>query len=298
MKTILSSLFLFALSSLCMAQNYKKEFNEAGAKKDTSAQRKVLEKWEKANSDDPELYVACFNFYVQKSRITGISIDKTQKSKDAFSISDSSGNIGYLNGSTIYLNNSDLKRGFNYISVGIAKFPSRLDMRFGKIYMYGENKDYKNFTEEIIQTIDYSNINKNKWTWTNGEEVKDPKKFMLGSVQSYILQLYNTNDDALLNNMKEISETVLKYYPDHVESMSNISIVYSLQKNFDKALEILLQAEKIAPKDYIILANIAQTYKEKKDYKNSIKYYKLVEKYGDQSSIEFAKEQITELKKK
>mgnify|MGYP003380295723 CR=1 FL=1 len=63
---------------------------------------------------------------------------------------------------------------------------------------------------------------------------------------------YNTENDDLLDNMKRIAETVLKYYPDHIESLSNLSIVFMLQKQYDKALEPLLKAEKLNPKDYIV----------------------------------------------
>jgi tetratricopeptide (TPR) repeat protein len=162
--------------------------------------------------------------------------------------------------------------------------------------MFGELKSYKDFTAEIIKTIDYSAIIKNKWTWTDNKPVDDPKEFMLNSIQSYQLQLYNTNNDDLLDNMKQIAQTVLKYYPDHVESLSNLSIVYLIKKEYDQALEVLLKAEKLAPTDYIILSNIAQAYKLKGDNKNAIKYYEQTIKFGDEEANEYAKGQIEELR--
>lgn len=98
--------------------------------------------------------------------------------------------------------------------------------------------------------------------------------------------------------MKRIAETVLKYYPDHIESLSNLSIVYLLQKQYDKALEPLLKAEKLDPKDYIVLSNIAQAYKLKGDNKNAIKYYQLTIKHGDEQAKKYARGQIDELKMK
>jgi len=121
---------------------------------------------------------------------------------------------------------------------------------------------------------------------------------MLSAVQDYVLQLYNTENDALLDNMKRIAETVLKYYPNHIESLSNLSIVYLLKKEYDKALEPLLKAEKLDNKDYIVLSNIAQAYKLKGDYKKAIEYYEYTLKYGDDAAKKYAKSQIEELKKK
>jgi tetratricopeptide (TPR) repeat protein len=191
-----------------------------------------------------------------------------------------------------------LSKGFDCISKGIKKHPNRLDMRYGKIYMFGQLEDYEKFTTEIIKTIDYSNENKNKWTWADSKPLDDPKEFMLSSIQNYQNQLYNTENDNLLVNMKRIAETVLKYYPDHVESLSNISIVFMLQKQYDKALQPLLKAEKINPKDYIVLSNIAQAYKLKGDNKNAIKYYELTLKHSDEQAKKYAQEQIDILKKK
>ena len=164
--------------------------------------------------------------------------------------------------------------------------------------MLGKTEKYEKFTQEIIKAIDYSNVIKNKWTWTDNKPVDDPEKFMLSAVQDYVLQLYNTENDALLDNMKRIAETVLKYNPNHVESLSNLSIVYLIKKEYDKALEPLLKAEKIDSKDYIVLSNIAQAYKLKGDYKKAIEYYKLTVKYGDDAAKKYAKKQIEELKKK
>jgi len=175
---------------------------------------------------------------------------------------------------------------------------SRLDMRFSKILMLGKIKDYKNFTREIVKTIDDSEIVKNKWVWSENKPVDEPQKFMLKAIQNWVVQLYNINVATSRDNMKRISETVLKYYPDNVESLSNLSVVYLLKYDYDKALEVLLKVEKFAPKDHIVLSNIAQAYKLKGDNQNAIKYYELTIQYGDDKTKEFAKEQIQKLNTK
>jgi cytochrome c-type biogenesis protein CcmH/NrfG len=121
---------------------------------------------------------------------------------------------------------------------------------------------------------------------------------MLGTIQSYQVQLYNTGNDSLLNYMSTIAKTVLKYYPDHIESLSNLSIVYLVNKDYKKAIEALSKAEKLSPSDYIVLGNLARAYQLDGDKTNAIKYYELEIKYGDQRAKEFAKNQIQDLQKK
>ncbi len=100
---------------------------------------------------------------------------------------------------------------------------------------------------------------KNNWTWTAHKKLEAPEHFMLGSIQEYVVQLFNAGDEQL-NRMRRIAQAVLKYYPKHVESLSNLAITYGLQGDYDKALDALFKAEKIMPKDAIALNNIATMY--------------------------------------
>jgi len=300
-QTLILIFSLTLIFNQATGQTLKQQFNELVSKKDTVGQKELLEKWEKTDNNDPELFVAYYNYYVIKSKNEIITLGQNPKGKDVLQIMDQDTTkkepVGFIYGDTYY-NPDLLSKGFEWINKGIEKHPNRLDMRFGKIYMFGQIEDYENFTKEIIKTIDYSAINQNKWTWADSKPLDDPKEFMLSSIQNYQIQLYNTENDDLLENMKRIAEAVLKYYPDHIESLSNLSIVFMLQKQYDKALEPLLKAEKLNPKDYIVLSNIAQAYKLKGDAKNAIKYYELTIKHGDEQAKKYAQGQIDELKKK
>lgn len=289
------SLFSIALlfATIVSAQDYKKEYSELLTKKDTAKLILHLQQWEKAAPDDPEVYIAYFNHYFRKSKKEIMQLVSGAPPKPgSFVLTDSTGNqAGYIGDTTIY-EPASLEKCFYYINKGIAKHPARLDMRFGKIFVLGETGDYKTFTEELIKTLHYSNTIGNKWFWAENKPMEDPKKTVLGAVQDYIVTLYETNDDALLDNMRAIAETVLKYYPDHVPSLSNIAVTYTLQGNNEKALETFRKAEKIAPTDFVILNNIANIYRIQKDKPNAIRYYELVLKHGDERAKETATKQL------
>ena len=159
-------------------------------------------------------------------------------------------------------------------------------------------EDWENFTNEIVKAVRYSKQNKNKWTWTNGAKKENGESFFLSGIQDYQVQLYNTGDDKLLGNMATIATEVLMIYPNHIESLSNLSISYLVSGQHDKAIETLLKAEKLNPKDAIVLGNIAHGYKLKGEKDKAIEYYEKVVANGDSEMIEFAQQQIQELKKK
>ena len=289
-------LFLITLSTLVLGQSNYEKFKKLSKSNDTTKIKSLLTEWEKANPNDPELYTSAINFYFSNSKQEIVSVDRQQKSKQSFQFTDSTGKVaGYINSNVGY-NPDKLSKAIKYANTGIEKFPDRLDIRFGKCYLLGQIGDYDNFTKEIIKTVEYSQINKNNWLWTENKKQEDGEGFMLGTIQTYLKELYDTEDDNLLPNMIQIGEVTLKYYPSNVEILSTTSVALMLSKNYDKAIGYLKQAEKLNPKDYIVLNNIAQGYKLKGDKENAIKYYELTEKYGDEQAKQQARENIKALK--
>jgi tetratricopeptide (TPR) repeat protein len=296
MQKTITLLFLTMFSTLVFGQTNYEKFKKLFKNNDTTKIKTLFVEWEKTNPNDPELYTSAINYYFSNSKKEIVSLDRQQKSKESFQFTDSTGKVaGYIN-STWGYNTDKLSKAIKYANTGIEKFPNRLDIRFGKCYLLQQIQDYNNFTKEVIKTVEHSQVNKNNWLWTENKKQEDGEGFMLGTIQTYLKELYDTEDDNLLPNMIQIGEATLKYYT-HIEILSTTSVALMLTKNYDKAIGYLQQAEKLNPKDYIVLNNIAQGFKLKGDKINAIKYYELTEKYGDERAKLQAKQNIKELKK-
>lgn len=293
------TLFIACLSYSLNAQDYQQKFLKYFKDGDESKQLETLQKWEKEFPKDAELYTSLFNYYFNKSKSEILTINSGEPNTDeeVLVLKDSTDQISGFIGSQINYDESNLKKAFESIQKGIKLYPNRLDMRFGEIYAHSQIKLWSGFTEKIITTVNYSAVNKNNWTWKNHEVKTDGEEFFFNSIQGYQTQLYNTMDDSLLINMQEIANSVLHHYPNNIESLSNLSIGFLINKQYQKALIPLLKAEKINPEDFIVLNNIAFAYKSNLDTKNAIKYYKKVVEYGDSQAISLAKEELIKLKK-
>jgi tetratricopeptide (TPR) repeat protein len=204
--------------------------------------------------------------------------------------------VGFLGSSTQY-DPVLIDLAISKIDQGIKRYPDRLDMRFGKIYILGEVGAWQRFTDEIVSAIRHSAQNQNNWTWTNHTKQPEAKSFFLNGLQDYQYRLYSTGDDSLLSNMRTIASEVLKIYPDHVESLSNLAITSLLAGKYDEAIEILLKAEKLSPSDPIILGNIAEGYRRNGDKQKAIFYFEKVMKLGDEQTVSYCQAQIAELSK-
>ena len=296
---LLSAVLLLTIQSF-FGQNDWQQFTLLIENEDTLGQRILLENWEKRTLNDPELYVAYFIYFVKKSRSEVLVIGQDLK-QNAYMVleienQDSSKQNGaeYMYKQVSY---DDLytQKAIEWIDKGIERFPNRLDMRFGKIYFLGLLENYEAFTEQIIQTIDYSAINQNQWLWSENSALEQPKERMLSSIQDYQNDLYATSKDTLLYNMQKIAEAVLKVYPDHIESLSNIGAVYFLLGQYEKALTPFYAAYQLNPKDLVVINNLAETYNELGLNIKAEAYYRLLMKYGDKQDKKYAKAKIKQL---
>lgn len=296
---LLSAVLLLTIQSF-FGQNDWQQFTLLIENEDTLGQRILLENWEKRTLNDPELYVAYFIYFVKKSRSEVLVIGQDLK-QNAYMVleienQDSSKQNGaeYMYKQVSY---DDLytQKAIEWIDKGIERFPNRLDMRFGKIYFLGLLENYEAFTEQIIQTIDYSAINQNQWLWSENSALEQPKERMLSSIQDYQNDLYATSKDTLLYNMQKIAEAVLKVYPDHIESLSNIGEVYFLLGQYEKALTPFYAAYQLNPKDLVVINNLAETYNELGLNIKAEAYYRLLMKYGDKQDKKYAKAKIKQL---
>ena len=238
---------LLAASSNAYGQSFKAAFRKALEEKDMTKAEKTLREWDLADSNDAELYVSFFNFYTLKS----MEKDSTRYDREY------------------------AQKALDFISEGIDRFPTRLDMRLGKIYMLEKLKDYDAFTNDIIRLIRSSNENRNNWKGEDFRLVEKPEEMLFGAVQDFLGMMFAKNNTELNEKIITVSEEMLRYYPNHTQSLMNISTVNIKRKDFDKSLEALLKASKIKPGDPVLNYNLAYVYQQKGDRENAKKHYKL-----------------------
>lgn len=297
MKKLIFLLFSVSMMLQATAQNFLEEYNKYTNEGDTAKTASTLKAWNKANPKDSELFPAYLNFYFFQSRQEGVKFTDVKTENTVVVIQSKEKKDSAYMEPDINYNPEVLHRGIDWINKGIKWYPNRLDYHLGKAYAFSEINDWGNMTNTIIEIIRQSGTNKNEWTWTKNEVLKESKAFMLSSIQSYQLKLYNMEDDLLLKNMQEIATEVLILYPDHVESLTNLALSHIIGKKYDQAIQILEKASKVNDKDCIVLNNLAYCYRMKGDKQKAISYYKKVVEIGSGDEKFFAEEQVRELSK-
>ena len=247
------------------AQSYRADFNNALEKKNMTKMEEILKAWDFADSNDPDLYIAYFNFYTLKSQ-----------------------QVSMLSATGYDRNFS--KQALGFITEGIIRFPTRFDMRIAKIHMLGVLRDYPAYVDEVIAMIRYSVEIQNNWKREEYLILDKPDAMFYDAVLEYQGFLFSKNDPALHKEIIRISEEMLKFYPKHVQSLLSMSTVYDRQKEVDKSLTVLTKALAIEPANAVVMYRLALVYYQKSDRANVKKYLEL--------AVKNCKEDETELKEK
>ena len=135
MKQIIPLLLLLPITFGAAAQSYSDSFYDALNSDNLVMQRQILAEWQQASPDDIDLYIARFNYHMGQTLGTSSTAAAD---------------------STVLV-----------IDQAIRLFPDRLDLRFGKIYFLGEIRQWTAFADEIISTLDRSELINHRWQFPN-----------------------------------------------------------------------------------------------------------------------------------
>lgn len=295
MKKFFYSFILAFCTNFAFAQNFNQDFQECFKQRDQKCQLNVLNKWEKLKTKSAEFYINYFNYYLNKSVQSGISISTNKPQGEHVELTNTDdGKKAYI-GENIAFEKAGVKKAIEKISVGIEKYPQRLDMHFGKIHIFSMIEDWQSFKNEIIKVIDYSKKIDNQWFWSENEKLENGKEFFLQGIVDYQVTIFEKFGESGLADVYTIANHLLKYYPDNVASITNVANYHLQKNNLNKALKFLLRAEKVDPSDPIVLVNIAYLYKIKNHKNQAILYYKKLLRQKDDYFIKLAQENIKDL---
>lgn len=266
--------------------------------KDTAAQRKFLAQWEGIGQQDPEFYVCYANYYMNlaKKEVINMTTVPPEAGEESFAINDSVGNVvGYLRSQTIM--DAELSaQSLVWLNKGIARFPQRLDLLFGKVYLFGKQFQYDSFGTTLLSAIEKSVDNQFAWQWSKGVALQDGKQFLFSTCQDYIGQLFEAEDSAAWLWIEPISLALLEIDPKNVPCTSNLAVANMMLQRWEEALIHLKKAHELDPKDDVVLANMGYCNLQLRKKAEAKKYYSLLKKSSEPEYQKLAKEMLQVVK--
>ncbi|MES2847459.1 MAG: tetratricopeptide repeat protein [Bacteroidota bacterium] len=283
----------FFFCSSLYAQDLKKDYQQLRNKEtEEKILLKYLEKWQKEQPKDPEMFIAFSNFYFSKSHNEIVRLDTKPGKENNFEMTDSAGNKGYMY-SEIYFTDSLITKAYNYLSMALLHNPSRLDIYFGQAYMLQETKNYTAQSLRIINIINKFYTTPTGWLWTDNKPCENMPDLFTGSIYRYCTGFFKAEQDSLVI---AVSDAMIKVFPKDVRFYSMAGSSYAANKKYREAVSYYEKAIAIDPKDVIVLHNLAYVSMLLPDKEKAMLYYNEILKYGNEEDKEEAKKRIQELK--
>lgn len=277
--------------SVC-AQDFEKTFYKLIETNQMDRAASLLTEWENKDGGNAEIFPARFNLYLNMARNSYIVLDNdTMPVGDAMLLADSIGQLaGSIHEETVW-NDSLAAEAFKAIDMGIAKFPDRLDFRFGKATAYSFFEEWEKMEATAVAILEHSRTNDCRWQWSENEILDNGTEIMLEGIHDFERNLLEHGDAS------ELIDLNLKYYPaDHIALTMKGSLAYSAGDK-EKALEYMEQAHAAAPDDVLIVCNMAYLNMEAGNKEKAIALCTSVIENADadRESKDFAKEMIEQM---
>ena len=279
----------FGLGAWGQQSDYAK-FQTLLTQKDTAALRKFISKWEQSAGQSSDTYAAWCNLLLMEARKEILQLSADTTAHEGLVLMDSTGNKAGSITDLVCYDAEKMQKLYQKFDEGLAKYPDRLDLWFGKVHVQLLDNDPNGAVETLQKTIDRSVVNHQKWLWTNDKSTpSEAEDFFLSTLQSYFRQLYDAQEDAV--NMAFVNH-VLRSYPENIYFLNDKAALLTAKGDKKEALKVLLQLHNLAPNDDIVVANIATLSKETGNKKQAIAFYKKLLKSTNEDIRNEAKHEL------
>jgi len=256
-----------------------------------------LTSWTRLEGKNPEVYIAWFNYYINRSMKTGIAIDSsvdTRKPHMVITDPKTGKVLGYM-GDKVYYDYADVQNALRYLDTGLRLAPDRLDMYMGKIHILGETGEFGKQAEVVALVLEKGAAKKHRWLWSRNEPMSDGKQFLLDNVQGYYDLWLGRDTPQSLAAAVSVATRQVELYADDMYAYNILSYCYTMQGRPDDALKLLLKAHSINKADSVITGNLAMLYRDLKDIDNARLYFNELLADADPGVTAWARKMLKEL---
>lgn len=255
MRVILPLMGLLLAAAPAVAQTFPIDYRRAAQAQDTAKQRRVLAAWQLKEPNNPDRYVAQFNYLLRKSYRVVVSTAPAAGRGVALQKQDGSAAGSLSEGYEPRL----LEAARNTLREGIRLAPDRLDMRFGLAKTYEMTHEPAQEVQVLREALAARKASGQPWRWQEGKPLPRPEAvFLPENLEEYMLPYWQADTPEDAEVARQLAELVSEYYPESSLGPFNLAMYHSLHGQEDKAYALYQRANASKPNDWQTLANLTR----------------------------------------
>lgn len=223
-----------------------------------------LKDWSEKEPQNPEPYIMAANAYGYLSTSINISNDTSNqgvgiaKKDGGFAIVDpkSQQQIGTIGEDKDV---AMLKKAGAILATASAKFPHRLDIFVGRMSLAENAEDTAVLLAAGLDMLKAAQSQPDKMKWIDDQPLPEPlHDKIVHELQGRINDLFKKENDAADKAGYKLATEALRIVPNNVELLNDAAVYHCYKKEWQKAREFLVRAEKTDPKDLFVKLNLAK----------------------------------------
>lgn len=262
------------LSSLTWADGFREQFRAAFKAGDLAGAEKVLTDWEKAAPKDPDLYVARFNFLLNKAtKRTPVPSAPVAAAAGAPTPAPRPAAV------LVSYDPATMAQAAAVLKQGIALAPERLDMRMGLAKSYEMAGQPGPLLQAIRETLEARKNGGKPWLWRDGVPLPGPENaFVPAAIEPFASNYWKQPGDKGLENGRPIAELMEQYFPQNSLGYFNMGVYYAHLHKTQESYEKMQQADALDPNDISTLMNLTRMAIELKEKDKALAYQERLRK--------------------
>ena len=294
MKALLTLLPL--LIACAAADEFGDEFQKLRDGGDNGAISKFLTDSQEKQKENPDYYALASNHWWSLSQQPNLSTKPAEKGEPSIRDQKTGEEVGSIS------TNGDLdpslrKKALDLTTEGFKRFPNRLDLGFGLAQVQYKTGDPAAAVGTLRSILKVSKEHPDDMKWTDDKPLQKPAAVMVPeSIQGYAAPLLEAETPETDKLCKELCEATVAAFPDHPYAYNIMAALADAKGDKAEVLRLLKIAHEKAPKDELILLNLADALRAAKQPKEALAAYKqILELETDDDVKETAKEGVKDL---
>ncbi|MGI9243042.1 MAG: tetratricopeptide repeat protein [Verrucomicrobiales bacterium] len=282
MKRLLPTLLFLSIGQL-IADDFSEQYYALSAAGDEAAIEKFLNEASTAEAENPNYYAVAGNYWWGQAgavSVPAIKAGEYQLDPKDFSITDpkTGKKVGSI-GQAGEVDPQIRERAIGILSEGARKFPQRADIAFGLAHVQKKIGNRKGYVATLTALLKQAKKDPAGLKWMDNAAMPEPPEtYVPESVQAYSADLFNANSPATDAMCETLLSSVIDAFPDHPFAYNLKGALADANGKPEEALKMLETASKKAPKDTLILMNLAGAYAKVGKNAEAIAIYKKVSK--------------------